>query len=148
VKNFSSKNAYIQAEIALNNTLTDSYGIACAGCKGFTILSVDAVNTRLKLDGDLADLAKNDAALTAAWSYALDAASGSSCLYVDHVNAPFVYFKSFPEKLKQLSTLTEADCRRIADKDDNGIYCPAYPDAGISSDGKKIPSAPMSLKPQ
>lgn len=75
----------------------------------------------------------NAAALSSAWSFALEKSSGPSCLYIDHVDAPYVYFTSMPDVLKKLSTLTEDDCRRIAAKDDNGIYCPAYPNVGLST---------------
>lgn len=132
VKNFSSKNAFIQAEEAFDGE-GKTYGIACAGCVGYVILSVDAMNNRLKLDGDLTAMTSNASALSSAWSFALDKSAGTSCLYIDHVDAPYVYFTSMPDVLKKLSTLTEDDCRRIAANDDNGIYCPAYPNVGLST---------------
>lgn len=132
IKNFSSKNAFIQAEEAFDGE-GKTYGIACAGCVGYVILSVDAMNNRLKLDGDLTAMTSNASALSSAWSFALDKTSGSSCLYIDHVDEPYVYMKSLPDSLQSMSALTEEDCRLIAEKDDNGIYCPEHPDCGISS---------------
>lgn len=137
VYNFSGKNSFLQAEEAKSGSGT-SYGIACTGARGWPILSVDSVNSRLKLSGNLDALIRLDSAhkMTNAWSVALDDCADTACMMIaDAVqteeSAGWVMFSKFSNAIASLSAYDEEKNIWLYENDDNAFYCPSDPSTGV-----------------
>jgi len=133
VFNFSSKNSYIQAEEAFSGK-GDSYGPACTGTKGYCILSVDGVNSTLKLSGDISKLIAS-VPNNYYWSYSFGEAAGTSCLNItearqNNLSSGIIKVPNLPSDLANCSSWSEESCIWRYDHDDNGIYCPTNPTIG------------------
>lgn len=123
-KNYSARNAFIQAEEAFNSKGV-SYGVAYTGTKGFCILNVNPTLSTLTLSGDLASLV-----LSATYSISLEDTAKSMCTRVVSVNGNSVTISPWIDDITKLSSKTEEEMIGLFLSDDNAFYAPKYPECG------------------
>jgi hypothetical protein len=137
VYNFSGRNSFLQAEVAWpgsvkdKSQLSDSYGVACTGAKGFPILSIDVADKKLKLSGDISEIERG---LNKTFSYAFSHGWGTSCMTLlsfdqTETSAGWALFNTVAG-LTQYAAYTEESCVWCYWNDDNGLYCPEDPTIG------------------
>lgn len=134
VKNFSSKNAFVQAECS--EKYYGRYGIACTGSRGYCILSATKAGSpygtgSLKLSGDLGDLVAFHAiSANALFSLTLNSGAKSMAYQISAINGQWVYLNTIIEVSLPVTT-DEADYIELWETgEDNGFYCPSRPDVG------------------
>jgi len=133
----------LQAEEAYSGS-NESYGIACTGARGWPILSIDNVNNRIKLSGDLSALTnRTEAQKKLAWSMTVESVAKTSCVMIvgdpvqESLTAGWVQVNEIPVAFKDkkisadLSTESMyIDCYL---SDDNAFYCPFDPTIGATN---------------
>lgn len=117
------RNSFIQAETVVYDNGTPKYARSSSGTKGWVVISVDAINQRLKLSGDVTKLKSSDVLDKRKFSLALNRTSMVDFSKISAVSEDgWVSLINWSSDLDDLSSDTQADFEKYYKSDDNGFF--------------------------